>query len=43
MIRTSFSNSLEAKEIAGSIAIVLASAAVLFALTAWRMRKLESE
>jgi len=42
MVRTSFSDTLESTEIFTSIATVLVSAVILYALATWRMRKLES-
>ncbi len=43
VLRISFSNTLEISEIIGRLAIVLVSAAALYALAAWRMSHLERE
>jgi hypothetical protein len=43
VLRISFSNTLETGAIIGRLAIVLVSAAALYALAAWRMGQLERE
>jgi ABC-2 type transport system permease protein len=43
VLRISFSDTLETSEIVGGLAIVLVSAAALYALVTWRMSQLERE